>query len=63
MVVPGYYRNQDNRNVACWIDGKCTKGYPKKFRETKLLNVDGFPEYRRQNTGLFQIRNQLIDNR
>jgi len=32
-------------------NNKCTKGFPKNFREDTVANVDGYPEYRRRANG------------
>jgi len=32
-------------------EGKCTKGFPKPFKDRTNMDVDGYPEYRRPNDG------------
>ncbi|GFY04302.1 ATP-dependent DNA helicase [Trichonephila clavipes] len=32
-------------NAPCLVDGVCTKGYPKQFRDTTAENIDGYPMY------------------
>ena len=38
-----------NKNSPCMRDGKCTKGFPKEFREETQLGQDAYPKYRRSN--------------
>lgn len=33
------------------VDGKCSKNFSKAFQEETLINCDGYPKYRRRNTG------------
>ncbi|KAM3234136.1 hypothetical protein P3L10_019495 [Capsicum annuum] len=44
--------------------GKCSKHFPKKFNNQTTFDEDGFPIYRRRNTGT-QVKknNVLLDNR
>jgi hypothetical protein len=45
-------------------DRQCTKRYPKSFRDSTLDAEDGYPEYRRRNTGVHQLPNGMcVDNR
>ncbi|EFO90980.1 hypothetical protein CRE_27833 [Caenorhabditis remanei] len=37
--------------APCMKNGKCSKGYPKEFRSTTSVDVDGFPLYRRRDDG------------
>ncbi|KAL6742313.1 hypothetical protein Aduo_015474 [Ancylostoma duodenale] len=41
-----------NPTAPCMVDGRCSKGYPKDFREATEVNVDGYPKYKRPNDGL-----------
>ncbi|XP_044005604.1 uncharacterized protein LOC122850538 [Aphidius gifuensis] len=34
--------------------GKCSKNFPKKFQNDTLIDENGYPSYRRRNTGAFQ---------
>ncbi|XP_074298441.1 uncharacterized protein LOC141629320 [Silene latifolia] len=44
--------------------GHCKYGYPKQFTPETTNNSDGYPEYRRRNTGdIVTIRNHEQDNR
>ncbi|XP_035845226.1 uncharacterized protein LOC118491503 [Helianthus annuus] len=43
----------ENMNCPCMIDGKCSKKFPKKIRESTCIEGDGFPVYRRRNNGVF----------
>ncbi|XP_024886657.1 uncharacterized protein LOC112464095 [Temnothorax curvispinosus] len=45
-------------------DGKCTRGYPKEFREETKANENGYPMYQRRNIGKkYRVRGKEIDNR
>lgn len=55
---------EHNPNAPCMKDGKCSKRYPKPYREETTLNEDGYPNYRRRNDGRkFQLGNHWVDNR
>ena len=48
----------------CMKEGKCSRFYPKKFQPTTLIDGDGYPVYRRRNTGQTITKNGIIiDNR
>ncbi|POS84024.1 hypothetical protein EPUL_003772 [Erysiphe pulchra] len=38
-------------NAPCMRDGKCSKGYPKRWCENTVLAEDSYPEYTRPNNG------------
>jgi hypothetical protein len=38
-------------NAPCMEDGKCKKQYPCKFQSEMVTNVNGYPIYRRKDTG------------
>ena len=42
-----------NPSAPCMVDGKCSKGYPKQFRETSCFGHDGYAEYARPENGRF----------
>ena len=54
-----------NPNASCMVDGRCSKGYPKEFREeTTIDEVTGYPLYRRRNNSVMvEIGGHVIDNR
>nr|CDJ85606.1 uncharacterized protein LOC100902978 [Haemonchus contortus] len=53
-----------NPSSPCMVDGQCTKGYPKQFREHTNMEVDGYPDYRRPNDGrVVEYGNATLDNR
>ncbi len=56
-----------NPNAVCIDRGKCTKGFPKLFSDETVMTADGYPTYRRRNTGTHEIHagGQVtsIDNR
>ncbi|KAL6540371.1 hypothetical protein OROHE_012142 [Orobanche hederae] len=55
---------QSNNNSPCMFQGKCSKHFPKKFNDRTTIGEDGFPIYRRRNTGIqVQKGNALLDNR
>ncbi|KAH1127014.1 hypothetical protein GYH30_015842 [Glycine max] len=48
----------------CMKEGKCSRFYPKKFQATTIIDGDGYPVYRRRNTGRTITKNGIIiDNR
>nr|XP_016456633.1 PREDICTED: uncharacterized protein LOC107780595 [Nicotiana tabacum] len=53
-----------NRHCPCMKQGKCTKHFPKKFNDRTTFDADGFPIYKRRNTGTQVKKNGvLLDNR
>ncbi|XP_063990617.1 uncharacterized protein LOC135169496 [Diachasmimorpha longicaudata] len=43
--------------------GKCTKNFPKKYQENTSMDENGYPTYRRRNTGTYERSNgQMTDN-
>jgi hypothetical protein len=54
---------QHNLNSPCMKDGKCSKNFPKQFQEETVTNLDGYPRYRRRDTGKTDMPNgKSIDN-
>ncbi|POS81964.1 hypothetical protein EPUL_006377, partial [Erysiphe pulchra] len=52
------------RNSPCFRDGKCSKGYPKRWCENTILSENSYPEYARPNNGVTWERNGFtIDTR
>ena len=53
-----------NPGCPCMKQGKCTKHFPKKFNNQTTFDADGFPIYRRRNTGTEVNKNNVfLDNR
>ena len=48
----------------CFNEGKCSKHYPKQFRPETVIDENGYPYYRRRETGLRYHRydGYTIDN-
>jgi hypothetical protein len=54
----------NNPTAPCMKDGKCSKGFPKPFREETTINEDSYANLRRRNTGkTFMVRGHQVDNR
>ena len=54
----------NNPNAPCMKDGKCSKGFPKPFREETSINEDSYANLRRRNTGkTYEVRGHQVDNR
>ena len=50
--------------APCMKDGKCSKGFPKPFRDETVINKDSYANLRRCNTGkTYQVRGHQVDNR
>ena len=48
----------------CIIEGRCSKHYPREFREETIMSPDGYPYYIPRNDGKkIMRRNQTVDNR
>ena len=53
-----------NKKSPCREDGKCTKDFPKEFRNETAPNKDGYPRYRRRDNGIIvKVGKYEIDNR
>lgn len=53
-----------NRNAPCMRDGKCSKYFPKDFRDQIIIDQDNFPVYRRRDNGHVVLKNDIqLDNR
>ena len=51
-------------NSPCMKEGFCAKYYPKKFQNTTVIDDDGYPTYRRRNSGIFTTKKSMkMDNR
>jgi hypothetical protein len=50
--------------APCMVDKKCSKKYPKQFREHTLSSENGYPDYARPNNGRTVEKNgHIYDNR
>ncbi|XP_053149091.1 uncharacterized protein LOC128343682 [Hemicordylus capensis] len=53
-----------NRHSPCMSNEKCTKDFPKQYQEQTIANINGYPKYRRRNSGNSKMqREKPIDNR
>jgi hypothetical protein len=43
----------DDPNCVCMVEGKCSKQFPKSFRDETNSNHNGYPLYRRRDNGIF----------
>ncbi len=51
-------------NAPCMEEGKCKKQYPRKFQSQTVTDVNGYPIYRRTNTGhTVEVHGIDLDNR
>ncbi|ETA55742.1 hypothetical protein VCUG_02860, partial [Vavraia culicis subsp. floridensis] len=50
------------RQHHAWTTVRVQKEYPKRHSETTLMNINGYPEYRRRRTGFTYVRNVPVDN-
>ncbi|XP_057444945.1 uncharacterized protein LOC130737204 [Lotus japonicus] len=51
------------KKSPCMVNGRCSKFFPKKYVEKTSFDVDGYPVYRRRNTGVsFERRGVQLDN-
>jgi hypothetical protein len=51
-------------NAPCMEEGKCKKQYPRKFQSETVTDVNGYPIYRRRNTGHTVLVHGIeLDNR
>ena len=53
---------QFNPNCVCMVDNKCSKNFPKEFRETTNSNVNGYPLYRRRDNGFHILKKLKVKN-
>ena len=52
-----------NRNSPCMSDNKCSKNFPKNFSESTIIEVNGYPSYRRRKGVTFEKGDFVFDNR
>jgi hypothetical protein len=51
-------------NASCMEEGKCKKQYPRKFQSETVTDVNGYPIYRRRDTGHTVVVHGIeLDNR
>ncbi|XP_022032333.1 uncharacterized protein LOC110933417 [Helianthus annuus] len=51
-------------NCPCMVEGTCSKKFPKKFSEQTTLDSNGYPVYRRADSGFFVEKSGIqLDNR
>ncbi|XP_035830917.1 uncharacterized protein LOC110928419 [Helianthus annuus] len=51
-------------NCPCMVDGNCSKNFPKKFCDQTTLDLNGYPVYRRADSGFFVEKSGIqLDNR
>ncbi|KAJ0566267.1 putative helitron helicase-like domain-containing protein [Helianthus annuus] len=51
-------------NCPCMVDGNCSKNFPKKFCDQTTLDSNGYPVYRRADSGFFVEKSGIqLDNR
>lgn len=53
-----------NPDAVCMKDGKCSKNFPKNFSPTTVLNLNGYPLYRRRDnrrTCTKIVKNNVVD--
>ncbi|XP_014769406.1 uncharacterized protein LOC106868590 [Octopus bimaculoides] len=54
----------NNPSSPCMENGPCQKKFPKNYRDETLLSLNGYPEYRRRNTGVtVQVGCHSVNNR
>ncbi|XP_076907478.1 uncharacterized protein LOC143563946 [Bidens hawaiensis] len=52
-----------NKPCLCVIDNKCSKNFPKKFQDETSIDIDGFPLYRRRDSGVVVEKSDVnLDN-
>ncbi|XP_076949291.1 uncharacterized protein LOC143621888 [Bidens hawaiensis] len=53
-----------NPSCSCMVDNKCSKNFQKNFRDETSVNSEGYPLYRRRNSGQFVQKGDVqLDNR
>jgi hypothetical protein len=51
VVIDCMLHGHCGSSSPCWKDGRCTKNFPKAFREETSVAQDGYPKYRRREQG------------
>ncbi|XP_022019618.1 uncharacterized protein LOC110919663 [Helianthus annuus] len=53
-----------NKKCPCMVGNRCSKNFPKKFLESTSIDSDGFPVYRRRDSGHMVVKKGVtLDNR
>ena len=56
--------SEQNRNSPCMVNGKCSKGFPKQFREETSITEDSYACTRHRDTGrTVEVGRRQADNR
>ena len=56
--------SEQNRNAPCMVNGKCSKGFPKQFRQETMITEDAYACTRRRDTGrTVEVGRRQADNR
>lgn len=51
------------RTSPCMVNNRCSKGFPKQYKEKTIVDEDGYPLYKRRNDGVTVIRENVeLDN-
>lgn len=54
----------DASSAACTVGGRCTKRFPRPFYQETTIDDDGYPVYKRRDTGVFILKGKArLDNR
>ncbi|XP_076890293.1 uncharacterized protein LOC143541329 [Bidens hawaiensis] len=54
----------DNMKCSSMVNKRCSKKFPKKFRNETCVDTKGFPQYRRRDSGNFVAKSDVkLDNR
>ncbi|XP_057433563.1 uncharacterized protein LOC130726329 [Lotus japonicus] len=52
-----------HKKSPCMVNGRCSKYFPKKYVQKTSFDLDGYPVYRRRNTGVsYERRGVHLDN-
>lgn len=53
-----------NPKSPCMKNGRCSKYFPKPFQPSTIIDDEGYPKYRRRDSGLFVMKKGIqVDNR
>ena len=63
MVHTPCGNDHNNPNAKCLVNGKCSKSFPKNFRDQTTINEDAYANLRRRDTGkTYKVRGKDVDN-
>jgi len=56
IVAKNMVHGPCSKGTGCWLDGSCSKKFPKPFTDATTLIKNSYPHYRRRDAGQFVVK-------